>query len=227
MDDLKLQKWEKYIQEKYMENTLQKWQNYVENILFPVIMEATKENNFLEGNIFCVGGDTRSNLVKCTDKFYPKRANLYIAASQENVIDILEIGFNSGFSSLLMLLTNPKVRLTCVDINDHKYVIPCYEALKKDFGERINLVTGDSNKVVPTIDKKFDLIHIDGCHDELIAENDILNCLKLCKPGTTIIMDDTQVPHLNVMWKKYINDYNLKDVDFDILPTEFHDIKKY
>ena len=47
----------------------------------------------------------------------------------------MEIGFNSGFSTLLMLLTNPYVCVSCFDLGEHIYTMPCYEKLKEKFND--------------------------------------------------------------------------------------------
>ena len=192
-----------------MDSIFTEWYNYINQKLLPVIKSTT---NDLEGNIlsFCYTDLSKTNTLSPAMKFESKRKNIRLIASQKEVIDVLEIGFNAGFSALLMLMSNLNIRLTCVDIGQHKYVIPCYEVLKRDFGDRINILIGDSNQVVPTIYKKFDLIHIDGCHYEHIATVDVDNCMKLCKNGTMVIMDDTDAPQLDRLWYSKIKEYNLK-----------------
>ena len=76
----------------------------------------------------------------------------------------MEIGFNSGFSTLLMLISNPNIHIFCFDLGEHKYTIPCYEKLKETFGDRINITIGDSTKTLQNINDNYDLIHIDGGH---------------------------------------------------------------
>lgn len=88
--------------------------------------------------------------------------------------EILEIGFNSRFSVLLLLLSShPSVKITCVDINYHKYTMPCFNIIKELFPDRIEIILGSSVDVLPKLNKKYDLIHIDGCHLTEIAEIDI------------------------------------------------------
>ena len=56
--------------------------------------------------------------------------------------------------------------------------------LLKLFPGRLRMIPGDSTTTVPNYCKKnpnvkFDLIHIDGCHDTKIANLDFYNSLKL------------------------------------------------
>jgi len=121
----------------------------------------------------------------------------------------LDIGFNAGFSTLLMLNSNPHVKITCVDICEHEYVIPCYNKIKEDYGDRVKLVVGDSRHVLKQMTTKFDLIHIDGGHGEEVCENDIQEAYRMSKTGTIIIMDDVEIPSVNEIWKKYVKEYDM------------------
>ena len=193
---------------------MEQTKEYINNKLIPLILQSGEK---LEGNIFMT-----HRTLKYSKKFTNKIQNIINVSSTKN--NILEIGFNSGFSSLLMLISNPKCNITCVDIGVHKYTIPCYNQIKKDFGERINLIVGDSLEVVPTLIDKFDLIHIDGCHHVKFAEKDIINTMPLLLPDGIVIFDDFNFPRLNKLFNKYIEIYNLKDIE--MLPCKYHSIKK-
>jgi hypothetical protein len=57
---------------------------------------------------------------------------------------LLEIGFNAGHSALLALTSNPDLVYVGVDLANHRYTIPCFKYLESVFGNRINLIVGDS-----------------------------------------------------------------------------------
>jgi predicted O-methyltransferase YrrM len=136
----------------------------------------------------------------------------------------MEIGFNSGFSTLLMLLTNPNIKITCIDLGEHLYTIPCYNKLKETFGDRINMIIGDSTKTIRTVYTFFDLIHIDGGRTHEVAESDIRNSYRLSKKGTILIMDDYNWYNLHDMWDTYVKKYDLKNYPI-VYNTPDHDIK--
>lgn len=46
--------------------------------------------------------------------------------------------------------------------------------MKETFGERLNLIIEDSMKTLPTINYKYDLIHIDGGHSLHVASSQFL-----------------------------------------------------
>lgn len=189
---------------------------YINDNLLPIIKEC---NEKLEGNIFM---EHLTN--QYTEKFINKVKNIALVTMNNNNKNILEIGFNSGFSALLMLLSNPEIKLDCYDIGEHKYTGKCYERIKKDFGKRLTISIGDSTHTLKNKYDKYDLIHIDGGHSDYVAENDIINSYRMAKQGSIIIMDDYNDNNLKVLWDKYIIQYNLKSID-RIYETIYHDIK--
>ncbi len=190
---------------------------YIEQKLKPII-ESIGEP--LEGNIF----EEDPNDINI---FLPKRLNVILACQNKN--NALEIGFNSGYSAILILLSNPNIHLTCVDIAWHRYTIPCYEQIKRDFGNRIQLLVGDSSVVVPTIYNKFDLVHIDGGHTLEIARADIVNTNKLLMNDAVIIMDDVNINDTNHtlanLWIQLSTHFNYKVPSFEIYKNIHQDIR--
>lgn len=203
-----------------IENIIKSAKKIINEDLLPIIKTCGEK---LEGNIFMYHLTTYY-----TNDFFDKQVNL-ILASKKNVGVVLEIGFNAGFSALLMLLSNSSIKITCVDICDHSYTQPCFKKLKELFHERIELIQGDSTNILPTlIYNKYDLIHIDGCHIVEIAEKDIQNSLKLCKSGTILIMDDTERKDLMDLWIKYCKMYKLLGFYYgNFVKTRFHSINCY
>jgi Methyltransferase domain len=120
---------------------------------------------------------------------YPKQKLLYDVA--KNASSVLEIGTYMGHSILIMLLANPNLDITCIDI-DSTYAGPATDLLKTIFpSAKINFICGDSLEVLPTIRKEFDLFHIDGHHsnDHIKKEFDL--CQKLVNGKImNVIFDD-------------------------------------
>lgn len=205
--------------EQVIRPVINRWKQIIESELFPTIQNS---GEYLEGNIYAAG----YNMIY-TPEYYAKQQNIILCATNPNVKKVLEIGFNSGFSTLLILLSNPNIHITCVDINIHSYMLPCYNILKNYFGDRINLLIGDSTLVVPTIKDTFDLIHIDGGHSIDIAEKDIINSIALCNDNCILIMDDTDMDNINILWNYHSMKYNLSACPFNIFNTFRHSIKQY
>ena len=198
-------------------NNINKAKIYINDNLLPIIHNC---GELLEGNIFMFHHTT-----SYTDLFINKTKNISNMVLNKNIKNVMEIGFNSGFSTLLMLLTNPNMKITCFDLGEHRYTMPCYEKLKETFGDRINIIIGDSTKTLQNINEVYDLIHIDGGHSTEVANSDIINSYRLSKQGTILIMDDYDFPNLHSLWDSYINSYNLKSLNISLYNSPHHDIK--
>lgn len=204
-----------------IEKNIKETKIFINEYLLPII-DSTGEK--LEGNIFMLHETTTY-----TNAFFDKQVNFILASSKQNINNVLEIGFNAGFSALLMLISNPNLKITCVDICSHEYTILCFKKMKEIFGDRINILCGSSVDVLPKlIGEQYDMIHIDGCHLVNIAEIDIKNSLQLCKSGTILIMDDTDNIELLKVWLRYSISYKLLSFyKGNFVDTKFHNIKIY
>jgi len=198
-------------------NIIDETKQFINKYLLPIIYNC---GELLEGNIFMI-----HHTFNYTDLFLNKTKNISNLVLNKNIRNVMEIGFNSGFSTLLMLLSNPNMHITCFDLGEHTYTLPCYEKLKEVFGNRINIILGDSTKTLQDIHDKYDLIHIDGGNSTEVADSDIINSYRLSKQGTILIMDDYDFSHLHILWDDYIKKYNLKKLDINLYNTIHHDIK--
>jgi predicted O-methyltransferase YrrM len=190
---------------------------FINDKLIPIINGINED---VEGNIFML-----HNSNTFTNRFINKVKNLVLLSINNNINNVMEIGFNSGFSTLLMLISNPNINIDCFDIGEHKYTIPCYNKIKEIFKDRINLTIGDSRESLKNINKTYDLIHIDGGHTDDVATSDINNSYRLAKEGTIIIMDDYDFSNLSKIWDYHINLYNLQKMNKFIYECKFHDIR--
>lgn len=198
-------------------NNINKTKEYINVNLLPIIYNC---GELLEGNIFMIHHTTTY-----TDVFLNKTKNISNLVLNKNIKNVMEIGFNSGFSTLLMLISNPNINISCFDLGEHKYTIPCYEKLKETFGDRINITIGDSTQTLQTVNNNYDLIHIDGGHSTEVATSDIINSYRLSKKGTILIMDDYDFHNLHNLWDSYIIKYNLKKLNINLYHSPHHDIK--
>lgn len=181
------------------------WATYVRTNLLPLVGQRP------EGNVYTLHHSTRTS-----EWLVPKQQNLIALVHHLQPSSILEVGFNAGFSALLMMMTKPSVVLTCVDINHHPYVRPCFEQIASDY-PNVSLVVGDSRTLLPKLvaqHASFDLIHIDGGHMPEVAASDVHHCLQLSHPGTVLVVDDTQVKHIDALCSQAIHRNTVREYTF-------------
>ena len=159
---------------------------------------------------------------------YAKQVNLFWAGQQATT-RICEIGLNAGHSAMLFLLGRDKtpIDFTVFDLGLHPYVRPALEYLQAKFPHvTFEYIEGDSVKTMPdTINSdpfnrisRYDIVHVDGGHEEECIKNDMKNANLLVKRGGIIIVDDTNTEHINTYVDKYISFGNYEEID--IIKTE-------
>jgi hypothetical protein len=159
---------------------------------------------FVEGSLFFFGNQD----MQYNEVFMHKQVNLFNLAKKAK--NILEIGFNAGHSTALMLLANPSSKILHFDLREHAYGERCYNFLKSVFGADrfIEFVAGDSRETVPVIHErcpiKFDLIHIDGGHTDLVAYSDIVHCQKYAAKDNIVVVDDYNMENIKSITDQFV-----------------------
>jgi hypothetical protein len=138
------------------------------------------------------------------ESMYKKQKLLFDLSKKNN--KILEIGVYMGHSILIMLLANPKINITAIDISG-TYSKPSINYLKKNFPEaKINLIIGDSREKIVNLKEKFDLIHIDSSHSLKASLEEFDLIIKLKKENILkILFDDIEsiIPLKNNILKSF------------------------
>lgn len=161
----------------------------------------------LEGNIFY---SMHFNLAK---EFVPKQLNMFWCGKQVQT-KVCEIGFNAGHSSMLLFLgrDDTPVDFTVFDIGHHAYTGPCLEYVKSQYKHvNIEFVHGDSTVTMPKWIKEnihclesYDVVHVDGGHSEHCILNDMKHADLLVKERGLLIIDDTNLHHINKCVDVYV-----------------------
>lgn len=103
---------------------------------------------------------------------------------------ILEIGVYLGHSLLLLLLSNPVLRITCID-NDTRFSPKAVAYLNRYFGNRIIFLLGDASEVLQTLPiDTYDAIHIDADHTHDAVLSHFTHSVPLAKKGAYVVFDD-------------------------------------
>lgn len=165
----------------------------------------------LEGNIWCDGSEEEREALMAA------LASVDAAATSLGALSwtYLEIGFNAGHSSAMVLSTFPNALIHSFDICQHKYTLPNYDFLlerfkaRADDGQRprLSLSCGDSREILvgnnagDLVKVKADAVRVDGGHTLEVAASDILNAQRLAKPGALLLLDDCTFPEVWEAWQ--------------------------
>ena len=170
--------------------------------IFEEIYDAC-DNNFMRGcGSYLFDGGT----YEYDDKMYGKQELLYNTV--KNVNTVLEVGTYMGHSILIMLLSNPNLKITCID-NKDEFTGPAVEVLNKHFNNNITFIHGDSLDELPKLKTKFDYFHIDGTHenDHIHKEFDLVYNLNNNPDIFKIMFDDEQF--MRPLQNHVRNNYNV------------------
>lgn len=157
----------------------------------------------MEGSLFFDDQVLNININDISESAYDKALTLHKFSQDKN--ELLEIGFNSGFSSLVFLLSSNTIKVTSVDICAYPYTQPCYQYLKDVFGNRLELVKGSSVDVLPTLleQNMFDGYFIDGGHSDEVTGSDFYNVISH-SINSEICVDDYNFPTIKNIVQQYI-----------------------
>ena len=117
--------------------------------------------------------DQNHPLFKSVGMFYRANYERGILVSQlikkYKIESMLEIGFGRGYSTFCAAKTfcelGIKGKIDTIDPNfDRNHLEMLSKVFPKEWFECINFLPGTSRQVLPNIDKKYDLVYIDGDH---------------------------------------------------------------
>ena len=98
--------------------------------------------------------------------------------------------------------------------------------LLKKFEKNINIIKGNSNKILKEIPIIFDYVFLDGGHKYETIKNDLKNLTQVINNGGIILCDDYNLSYAPGV-KKAIDDYVLeKNFNLKILNSRFAEITK-
>ena len=167
----------------------------------------------MEGSLFFDDKAINMNFNKLSQTALDKAESLAGFATDKK--ELLEIGFNSGFSALVFLVSNPTVNVTSIDTCYWPYVKPCYAYLKEKFKDRITLVEGKSEDALKKIfenNNNFDAYFIDGGHNEHDCNMDFTLIIENCKNNSIICADDYDMPIVKTTVDKFIGTKQLDKI---------------
>lgn len=103
---------------------------------------------------------------------------------------VLEVGVYVGHSLLILLLSNPTLRITCIDC-DKRYSPLVVDYLNQHFGDRVDFILGDAVEAMKRLPAgTFDVVHIDADHVIPAVTAQFAEARRLARAGATVVFDD-------------------------------------
>ncbi|MDX3225232.1 class I SAM-dependent methyltransferase [Streptomyces sp. ME19-01-6] len=125
----------------------------------------------------------------------PEMAHLMHLVETFDVRNVIEVGFNIGFSSHAFLSASDGVHVVSFDVPENRAALAGKEFIDQRFPGRHQLIMEDSRTALPKYIAEhghslFDFAFVDGGHDYDVAKSDIDHCGVLCRSGSLIVVDD-------------------------------------
>jgi len=106
------------------------------------------------------------------------------------------------------------------------YSLKSVHKLLKKFDKNINIIKGNSNKVLKENEDKFDYVFLDGGHKYTTVKHDLINLTQVINRGGVILCDDYDLTYASGV-KKAIDDYIIENnFNLKILNSRFAEIIK-
>lgn len=105
---------------------------------------------------------------------------------KNNVSNILEVGTAIGYSSIMMALSSPKIKITSIERDEKRYLEALKNIKKFNLEDRITLIYNDALSV--NLSDEFDLIFIDAAKAQNIKFFEKFS--PNLKVGGTIVTDN-------------------------------------
>lgn len=139
------------------------------------------------------------------DIMYKKQELLFTSAKKAS--RVLEIGTYMGHSLFIMLLANPTLKITCIDIDD-RYTGPAVKVLNKYFNNAITFIHNDSLEALKSLSDTFDFFHIDGHHVNSYIDREFTLIQRLNESSDNILRvifddQDCMIPLQNDIEKQF------------------------
>ena len=102
---------------------------------------------------------------------------------------LLEVGSGVGFSAILMAeVLYGKCDITTIENYEPRISVARENFIKSGYGDKITLLEGDAQDILPTLDKTFDFVFMDAAKGQYI--NFWADIKRLTASGSVIVTDN-------------------------------------
>ncbi len=186
------------------------WNANLQDLNRYIVDTLTRANEppILNGNLFYGHLVRDFHTLPLDERFDQKRRNVFEVARRSTCM--LEIGVNAGHSMLLALMANPELKCIGIDVCQKLnrrwarvdlYVPAAFNWLRYKFGDRVQLIKGNSLVEVPSFslrnpDAVVDFLHLDGAKDTHMQE--FLAIRRHMPAGAYVVHDDAHLRNVRI-----------------------------
>jgi predicted O-methyltransferase YrrM len=102
--------------------------------------------------------------------------------------NILEIGTAIGYSAIMMAEVTKETIITTIERNEEMINLAKQNIANFKYSERIKILEGDAEEILPNLEEKYDFIFIDAAKGQYIEF--FKHCSKLLNPCGMIVSDN-------------------------------------
>lgn len=187
------------------------WSEFVWQPIYNLLTGSSKEQRILRHVLqHAVAGDPQSVLAAIDAYCYQKEWAMNVGDKKGQIMDtvvqeqcpsvVLELGAYCGYSAVRMArLLPPGARLLTVELN------PDYAAITQQMlhfaglQERVTIIVGESQDVIPQLKKKYDIdtldmVFLDHWKDCYLPDTLLLEECGLLRKGTVLLADNVIFP---------------------------------
>jgi len=137
-------------------------------------------------------------------------------------INVLEIGFDTGYYSDVFLKNNQSLLLTSFNLEEREYTSAAKEYITKKYSSRHTLIVGDITESLANYSKKnaekvFDVIFIHGIQDYNILKTVMETCMTYAHRDTIIALNDVLFEQKDfgppLVWTEYFKNNMIIEVN--------------
>jgi hypothetical protein len=151
-----------------------------------------------------------------------------------NVKTLCETGFNAGHSAAIWMNANPEARMFSFDLGQFDYTMGNGEIMVSMFGDRFELILGDSKYALPEFSRRYpdvkcDVVSVDGDHSTEGAYADLKHFRDMASCRNWVLMDDVGWNSTNTAWQKAKDDGIITQVEcfVDLNPRPNYQFLEY
>ena len=224
------------IKERKSDESIAMAREQIRRRLFPVIARC---NTAFPGTLMTLPSSPgKSPMFILNGQQHDSAKNIAMLLLNRNCKNVVQLGFDGGLTATIMLLTNPHVKVTCVEFNESVHTYACYEQMRILFDYRIELIVASNDNDVSDrpydfvrslrneYQDGFDLVHIvETSKDIAFTRQRLLDASNLAKEECVVVFDGCHDSEKNELWHRFCSVLDFKPLCTYLKETAYQSVR--